>query len=227
LVTGKVPFPGDNHLDVVEKKKGGEFTPAGELNAAVPRMLDEILARMLAREPQDRYQTVSELIVDLERSRLAARVPEYADPEQALQDPWVRARLTTTAHPTRPDIDARRPTPANGAPVTGGAQPEELWSLRFRNKAGRPRKGRGHTNDIVERLRTGRLPADAEARRTPEGPFRPLLSFAEFRDVAVPKRARNRASRRRKRSGNNLWWLAGTIGGALTFIAFLIYLLSR
>ena len=79
LVTGKVPFPGDNHLDVVEKKKVGEFIPAGELHAAVPPALDDLLARMLARDPQDRYQTVSELIVDLERSRLAARVPEYAD----------------------------------------------------------------------------------------------------------------------------------------------------
>ena len=51
LVTGAVPFPGENHLEVVEKKNQGEFTPASELNPAVPPVLDHILARMLARHP--------------------------------------------------------------------------------------------------------------------------------------------------------------------------------
>src|SRR5262249_1030065 len=36
LVTGQVPFPGDNHLDVVETKNLGEFTPAGVLNPELP-----------------------------------------------------------------------------------------------------------------------------------------------------------------------------------------------
>src|SRR5205823_7260777 len=36
LVTGAVPFPGDNHLEVVEKKNQGQFVPAGALNPAVP-----------------------------------------------------------------------------------------------------------------------------------------------------------------------------------------------
>ena len=139
----------------------------------------------------------------------------------------MRARLTTTAHPTRPDIDARRPTPANGAPVTGGGQSEELWLLRFRNKAGRPCKSRGRTSEIVDRLRAGRLPADVEARRTPDGPFRPLRSFAEFRDVAVEKRSPKRAVPARNRSGNNVWWLAGVIGATLAACALLAYLLTH
>src|SRR4051794_37929909 len=46
LVTGAVPFPGDNHLDVVEKKNAGDFTPASALNREVPPVLDRILARM-------------------------------------------------------------------------------------------------------------------------------------------------------------------------------------
>src|SRR5215469_14583673 len=39
LVTGEVPFPGDNHLEVVEKKHQGDFLPASALNPAVPPAL--------------------------------------------------------------------------------------------------------------------------------------------------------------------------------------------
>src|SRR5262249_56108376 len=98
----RVPFPGDNHLEVVERKNHGHFCPASLVNPAVPVALDRILTRTLARQPKDRYQTASELIIDLERSRLAAPVPSFADPELAARDPWVQARLVA-AEPTRLD----------------------------------------------------------------------------------------------------------------------------
>src|ERR1043165_3421591 len=46
LVTGSVPFTGGNHLEVVEKKKEGHFTPASALRPDVPPVLDHILGRM-------------------------------------------------------------------------------------------------------------------------------------------------------------------------------------
>src|SRR5262249_30066367 len=97
LVTGELPFPGSSHMEVVEKKSLGFFSPASAVNPAVPDVLDHILDKMLAREPRDRYQTASELIVDLDRSNLAAPVPSFTDPDRALQDPLVRARLTSPA----------------------------------------------------------------------------------------------------------------------------------
>jgi serine/threonine protein kinase len=224
LVTGKVPFPGDNHLDVVEKKKEGDFTPAGELNPAVPRVLDEILTRMLARDPQDRYQTVSELIVDLERSRLAARVPEYADPEQALQDPWVRARLAP-AQQTRPDLEARKPTPVSGAPVTPDGIAGDVWVLRYRNKAGRMCKARVRTGELIERVRTGRLPAEVEARRALDGAFRPLRSYAEFRSLPEPAPSRAESEEPAGEPRPWLWMLGGAFVLAVTAGALLAYLL--
>src|SRR5262249_29793447 len=93
LVTGEVPFPGVNHLQLAEKKTVGYFAPASAPNPAVPQLLDDILERMMARDPADRFQTVSELIVDLERANLNAPVPSFVDPDLALQDPVVRERL--------------------------------------------------------------------------------------------------------------------------------------
>src|SRR5258708_12502381 len=122
VVTGEVPFRGDNHLEVIEKKDAGTFTPASQLNPAVPRILDQILSRMLARQPRDRYQTASELIVDLERSRLAAPVPSYADPEQALKDPWVRVCLASSGQPTQPALP-HQPPPQTPLPAPAQQPP--------------------------------------------------------------------------------------------------------
>jgi serine/threonine-protein kinase len=184
LLTGQVPFPGDNHLEVVEKKERGDFAAASLIVPEVPRLLDQILARMMARHPDDRYQTASELIVDLERSKLAAAVPSFADPERVLQDPWMRARLTNPAEPTRPDLDGARlslvasdPTP-EPTPVL---KIDDQWVLRFRNREGVLRRVRATTPQIVKRLGNGALSSSVEARRSPTEDFRPLHFYPEFK----------------------------------------------
>src|SRR6185312_12210684 len=160
LVTGSVPFPGDNHLEVVDRKNQGSFTPASKLNPTVPPILDHILMRMLARHPRDRYQTASELIVELERSRLAAPVPTFADPNQALQDPWVQQCLASSAEPTRLDPEM----PPNAAPPAPAAEVNGAWVLRYHNPAGKLCRARATTEQIVQRLRRGLLSVKVEAR---------------------------------------------------------------
>lgn len=192
FVTGSVPFAGDNHLEVVEKKNQGAFTPASKLNAAVPPVLDHILSRMLARDPRDRYQTASELIVDLERSRLAAPVATFADPNQALQDPWVQQCLASSAEPTRLDPEMP-PLPSNSTiePAPKGTeetplapQNDGVWVLRYRNPAGKLCRAQANTEQIVLRLRRGRLSATIEARHASEKDYHPLSFYPEFKNIA-------------------------------------------
>jgi serine/threonine protein kinase len=192
FVTGSVPFSGDNHLEVVEKKNQGAFTPASRLNAAVPPVLDHILSRMIARDPRDRYQTASELIVDLERSRLSTPVPTFADPNQALQDPWVQKCLASSAEPTR--IDPEMPPlpatstiePAPQGTVEGplSSLNDGVWVLRYRNPAGKVCRAKASTEQIVLRLRRGRLPAKVEARHAAGKDYHPLSFYPEFKDIS-------------------------------------------
>jgi len=112
LLTGNVPFPGNNPVEIAEKKDSGAFTPASALSPEVPKVLDDILRKMMGRLPKERFQTASELIVALERSNLSALVPSFVDQELALQDPVVRARLSSPPQPTQLDAKfARHETP--------------------------------------------------------------------------------------------------------------------
>src|SRR5207237_823825 len=115
LLTGRIPFPGADHAEVVARKAEGAFTPASEWNHSVPPDLDGILARMLARDPPDRFATASDLVVALERSRLADKLPSFVDLELALQDPEARARLTTNGQATSPDLGGPAPQPVPAA----------------------------------------------------------------------------------------------------------------
>jgi hypothetical protein len=132
---------------------------------------------MLARQPRDRYQTASELIVDLERSRLATPVPSFADPDLAKQDPWVQKCLESSAEPTRADPEM----PARAVPRR--ADPGATWLLHFRNPAGQEVTRTATTQQIARLLREGRLPVGTEARRPDQQKFQPLNRFAEFRSI--------------------------------------------
>jgi serine/threonine-protein kinase len=177
LVTGEVPFPGLGPLEVAEKKYLGHYRPASSLGLGIPEILDPILAKMLAVQPQDRYQTASELIVDLERSKLCAAVPSFVDQGLALQDPLVRERLITLPQPTVLDVNTVN-TPRSTPPSD-----PDIWYLRYRNEEGRWRKARASAEQIRQRLQEGRLSPAMEACQNPQGEFRPLASYPEFRQV--------------------------------------------
>jgi serine/threonine-protein kinase len=178
LLTGQVPFPGQNHAEVVARKERGEYTPAGALNRSVPADLDRILARMLARDPRRRFPSAAELVVVLERSRLADKLPSFVDVQTALQDPEARARLVSTGQPTSPDLGAL-PAPAGGAKAV--VAPAEVWHLRFRDARGQWYTRRATTNQILYGLREGYWPTGLEAARGTHRHYRPLEVYPEFR----------------------------------------------
>lgn len=196
LVTGELPFPGSNHLEIVEKKNLGEFLPASSHTPQVPPVLDAILARMLARDPADRYQTVSELIVDLERAGLAVAVPSFVDADLAMQDPLVRQRVRAPAQPTAPDMHV----PERPARTEARKDQPDIWYLRYRDSAGRWCKAKATTQQVLQRLRDRRFPADVEACHRHNGAFQPLGTFSEFNSAIADGRKR-RSTRVRQEQG--------------------------
>jgi hypothetical protein len=174
LLAGDLPFPGTSAVEIVENKSIGKYIPASVLNPDVPRLLDTILARLMAREPRHRYQTASELIVDLERSQLAAPVPSFIDPGCALRDPIVRQRLTAAMQATAMELRSSGDTPAETHP----------WFVRYKDKQGQWRKVKMSVSQIIRRFQEGKFSAEIEVSPHANGDFRPILAFSEFQDLA-------------------------------------------
>jgi eukaryotic-like serine/threonine-protein kinase len=186
LLTGVVPFSGNDHAEVAARKDRGEYAPARTLNPAVPPDLDGILARMLAREPRDRFPTATDLVVALERSQLADQLPSFVDIELAMQDPEARARLVSNNQPTSPDLRLPPPQPTGDSTVTAAADSSagETWHLRFQDPQGQPFTRRATTNQILHGLREGYWPNGVEAARGSHKRFRPIEAYPEFRHLA-------------------------------------------
>ncbi|MCQ2495111.1 MAG: Stk1 family PASTA domain-containing Ser/Thr kinase [Lachnospiraceae bacterium] len=68
MLTGQVPFAGDNSVSVALLHIQSEAVPVRELNPDVPLSVDKIIQKCMQKKPERRYQSASELINDLKRS---------------------------------------------------------------------------------------------------------------------------------------------------------------
>lgn len=66
LLTGKRPFEGKSFQEVVSKHTAAPLVIPSKLVERVPESLSRIVAKMMAKQPADRYQDASELIGELE-----------------------------------------------------------------------------------------------------------------------------------------------------------------
>jgi serine/threonine-protein kinase len=67
LLTGTVPFSGDTPVEIAMKHLSQVPEPPSARRPDVPRDLDLIVMRALAKNPDDRYQSAEEMDADLER----------------------------------------------------------------------------------------------------------------------------------------------------------------
>lgn len=68
MLTGNVPFTGDNSVSVALSHIQSEAVPVRNINPDVPLSIDKIIQKCMQKKPERRYQTASELIQDLKRS---------------------------------------------------------------------------------------------------------------------------------------------------------------
>ncbi|HZT94693.1 MAG TPA: Stk1 family PASTA domain-containing Ser/Thr kinase [Gaiellaceae bacterium] len=74
LLTGKTPFDGETPVEIAMKHLSNAPKPPSKLRPDVPRELDMVVMRALAKNPDDRYQSADEMEADLERVARGARV---------------------------------------------------------------------------------------------------------------------------------------------------------
>jgi serine/threonine-protein kinase len=122
LLTGQLPFPGDNHLEVLMKQTLEEPAPPSSIVPELGTAVDDAIAWMMRKDPADRPATLTAAIAALEEAagiepepvrRSVPRLPSHRTPPQGVEVP---PSGRTPAHGV-PAVDKRptpRRTPANG-----------------------------------------------------------------------------------------------------------------
>ncbi|MBI4764268.1 MAG: serine/threonine-protein kinase PknK [Deltaproteobacteria bacterium] len=69
MLTGRLPYYSEDPLELIHSHLAKEAPGVLELNPAIPIVLSEVIAKLMFKEPEKRYQTSSGLLADLERCR--------------------------------------------------------------------------------------------------------------------------------------------------------------
>src|SRR5205085_1727737 len=72
---GELPFRGATAFDVALQHVQGEVRPLGSIRPDLPPQLCAVVHRMMARRPEDRYQSAREILNDLARLKDGAGLP--------------------------------------------------------------------------------------------------------------------------------------------------------
>ena len=106
MLTGRLPFIGSNRMEVAYSTVNAPIPSAVKLNAALPDELDQLLAKVLAKDPEQRPQTVRDLLAQM------ARLPQRRQPA-ATPPVAVSAGSVAPAPPSRSGRPHDPPTAAN------------------------------------------------------------------------------------------------------------------
>jgi serine/threonine-protein kinase len=102
-LTGRVPFEGDSAVAVAMKQVSEAPQPPSHFNPAVPRALDSVVLKALAKDPGNRFTTADQFLEALDKAE--------ADPDTALGDTAVFGAPPVVVPPEAPPAAA-----AEGAP---------------------------------------------------------------------------------------------------------------
>ena len=165
-LTGAVPFPGDNHAAVVYGHLTDPPPRVSERHPELPRMLDDVVARALAKDPRERYDSASEVIAET-REAFGSDVPPVRPPARraaaADDDPTVlagdaSAAAWTSAPLPRPGAGEATTTHLRRGPLRVARGALGLLAIALLAAVGGAIAGRpGEVRTVASRSSAGRL----------------------------------------------------------------------
>lgn len=75
MVTGSVPFEGKNPSSVMHKHLKADLVPPDHVNPKLSAGVSEVIERMMAKAPGDRYKNCADLLLDLQAIHKGERPP--------------------------------------------------------------------------------------------------------------------------------------------------------
>ncbi|MBH0780074.1 Stk1 family PASTA domain-containing Ser/Thr kinase [Nocardia bovistercoris] len=163
LLTGQVPFTGDNSLAIAYQRVEKDVPPPSRFIGGIPPEFDELVANATARDPEGRFADANEMGARLRAIAAELRLPPYRVPAPQESAEHVSASYRPAPEPVRqahaapaPDaaqhtrmVTAQRPRVPDYGPVDGYGPPDQPTGLRqptpFQTYAPDPRQTRRTT----------------------------------------------------------------------------------
>lgn len=95
MTTGRLPFKGQTNIDLLHAVLHDSYKPAKEVNDKLPAELSDMIDRAMARNVNDRYQTMQQMLEDLQRLSVAVRLQVTCVPD-GVMTPFVVPRRPTS-----------------------------------------------------------------------------------------------------------------------------------
>jgi serine/threonine-protein kinase len=171
LLTGHPPFQAATRDEMIDAKEKGTFEPARRSISELPERLDLILDRMLAKEPDRRYQTCAELILDLEKLGLAHKKLSFLQ----LEGP---SQLAAPAPPPPKKLPLHRPA----AEAKEEGEPD-VWYASFRLPDGKKVTKKLTTNQVMDLINSASFHPETQLSKTLHGTYRGLAMYPPFEEA--------------------------------------------
>jgi hypothetical protein len=167
MLTGRLPFIGSNRMEVAYATVNAPVPSAAKLNNALPDELDALLAKVLAKDPAQRPQTVKDLLAQM------AKLPQRRQaPAAAASVPFARPAAGQPAETaamrivSAPPAVHGSPPPASPSTGSGSGAGSALRTLEMMGVKPSRARGRFILNSHVANL--VHVARDITADRWPE-----------------------------------------------------------
>nr|WP_157224126.1 Stk1 family PASTA domain-containing Ser/Thr kinase [Nocardia paucivorans] len=129
LLTGEVPFTGDNSLSVAYQRVENDVPSPSSAIAGVPPEFDRLVARATAREPGHRFPDASAMAAELRAIAAALDLPDYRVPAPKDSAAHISARFPVVTPDTPPPSRPAPPVPAPQPGPVPGPQPTRVDTM--------------------------------------------------------------------------------------------------
>lgn len=119
LLTGKTPYHGTSASELLKAHVMDPLPPLQDLNPEVTDDLCALVERMMAKKPEERYQTASEIVTEIERLQGGSTLGRERIPGH---ETMILRRFASGKAPSPPGTAA-------GAPTTGDHTPDAQSAL--------------------------------------------------------------------------------------------------
>ncbi len=100
LVTGRLPFPGENAVELMRRHSEEEPVPPREYVPALPAALSDVIRTMMGKRVQERYPSMA-VVIDVLETALGLRTQQAADQLQDLGQAVQQAARDLVSSPRR------------------------------------------------------------------------------------------------------------------------------